>query len=325
MIIKYNNKIVTKSHKWCSTSGATPVPPGPGPLTGYRLFDGNGNYMLQEHAFNYIPNVAWCSGWTNNEPVLLPDTYSATITGQLIVENISNDNVKNLTLSYSSNPSTNNVLTIGDNTFTNLDRLFTNFEETPIIGAFSVGNNSLRYILDGGYPEENYNNFKFNANSHSYITSPITNDYYWPYIGDNSCTSVWVNITSNQFKYLHIGANSIAHLQYGYLFTDNDTNGIEFEGGIATASPIATQVPPIYIRPGGAMRIHWYGKVRKMVEETMAARTVYQVPKIISNWSSGCRIYCHNTSAADVTWLNNNRNNIVLSQSSDASLTFVQA
>lgn len=56
MIVKYNNKIVTKSHKWCSTSGATPVPPGPEPEQPTILYPKNTS-VVNSLALSNLPTI----------------------------------------------------------------------------------------------------------------------------------------------------------------------------------------------------------------------------------------------------------------------------
>lgn len=64
MIIKYNNKIVTKSHKWCSNTGATPIPPGPEPEQPTILYPKNTS-VVNSLTLNNLPTITQRYGVVN--------------------------------------------------------------------------------------------------------------------------------------------------------------------------------------------------------------------------------------------------------------------
>lgn len=132
MIIKYNNKIVTKSHKWCSSTGATPIPPGPGP----------GPEPDPYNPLNLPPNTVRVRTSDGQPPI--KGTYTTYDTATLVsgTNNVYDVYIKITTFKQLLYGSSNVVEIIGANTsnITDMSRMFSGCSKLSSISLFNTSN-----------------------------------------------------------------------------------------------------------------------------------------------------------------------------------------
>lgn len=284
MIIKFNNKVLKVGDKWVSN--------------GFPVL--NGNYLVSTsvNAVSAIP-----SGYEDysyyvpipknmGEPVALPDTYvvqAGEIYPELITTPISivndngPDNVKNLTLKFNGISAGQTGISIGDNTFNNVESLSALYDSNNIY--LYVGDNSL------------------NLKTEQSLT--IRQDRVWKF-GDNSCANLNL-ITSSNGMYI-FGNNSFKTitLYQGANYT--------FSSGNFGAD---TSITPILVP--AVNQIDVWGDLISMIEASVTARGrrpwyTYQnsVPSVFAIQSgANTQFYCHNMTQEQCTFLYKNQRSFI--------------
>jgi hypothetical protein len=266
MIIKFNDKVLKVGNKWVSN--------------GFPVL--NGNYLVSTsvNAVSAIP-----SGYKNysyyvpipenmGEPIALPDTYTAQgqqVYGEYngvpisIVNDNGPDNVKNLTLKFNGISGGDTGISIGDNTFNNVESLSFLYDAEGVY--LYVGNNSLNLKTEQSFT--------------------IRQDRVWKF-GDNSCANL--NLTCGPNGMYIFGNNSFKRIT---LYQDGDYT---FSSGNFGAD---TTITPILIPAINQIDVH--GDLISMIEATVTARGrrpwyVYQdsVPSVFAIKSGAhTQFNCH--------------------------------
>lgn len=296
MIIKFNDKVLKVGDKWVSN--------------GFPLL--NGNYLVST-SVNAVSAIE--SGYDDysyyvpipenmGEPVALPDTYVAQAqeTGRyggtpvVIVNDNGPDNVKNLTLKFNGIGGGETGISIGDNTFNNVESLSALYDSNNIY--LYVGDNSL------------------NLKTEQSLT--IRQDRVWKF-GHNSCANL----------------NLITLTNGMYIFGNNDFKTVTlYQGANYTFSSgnfgADTSVTPILVP--AVNQIDVWGDLISMIEATVTARGrrpwySYQtyVPAVFAiQPGANTEFYCHGLTQEQCRFLYNNQRSFINPYPGETTVPMVQ-
>ena len=243
---------------------------------------------------------------THSPPFTLPNSYTMSVSRRQnahIMNYNGPDNVTNLTIQQQEDEAMECV--IGNNTFNSVTAI--TWPSTSTHLPLSIGDNSL-------------NNFAGDLNRRSWNV-----DYVTPiYIGNNSCAKMDLTLSNNDI--LILGTNSLSRL----WLERADQRVYLPSGNIGTD----LTVTPIIKLGENSERTVFFGDVKTCMLQSALARgaTVNSSgnltsPGYVINYASGdtdtrYTIRCPDASAADLTWLNDNKNNFITGYDNRYRVTF---